>query len=370
MKIVVASDKWKGSFSSGEAGAAIAAGVRRALPRAEIAIVLLADGGEGTLAAVVGALGGELREASVCGPRGGAVVARWAALPDGRGLLESASAVGLGLVPPPARDPLLATSRGAGDLVRASLDAGCSDLVLALGGSATVDGGVGMARALGFRFLDPRGEELPDQGGALRDLARIDPSGADPRLDVLRVEAWCDVANALLGPRGAARTFAAQKGAGLDAIERLEAGLERLADRIERDLGCDVAALPGAGAAGGLGAGAAAFLGAALVSGAGRVLDAVCFEAALAGADLVITGEGRYDADANPGKLPDAVLARAAARRVPAALLCGEVAADQAPPDGVIVRSGADLIDNRGTVLTATDLGELGESLVRQRFRA
>jgi glycerate kinase len=370
MRILVASDKWKGTLTSVEAGTAIAAGARRAFPDAEIEILPLADGGEGTLAVITGALGGEACEAAVCGPRGGRVLASWARLPDGRALIESAAAIGLTLLPLPQRDPLRTTSRGAGDLVRAALDAGCQDIALTLGGSATVDGGAGLARAAGFRFLDARGADLPDDGEGLTDLARIDPSQADPRLASLRVEAWCDVANVLLGPRGAARTFAAQKGAGPGAVERLEAGLERLADRITRDLGRDVADLPGAGAAGGLGAGAAAFLGATPVSGAGRVLDAVRFNAALAGADLVITGEGRYDADANPGKLPDAVLARAAARSVPAALLCGEIAAGQAPPPGVPVWSARDLIDNRGTDLVAADIAELAERLVRARLRA
>lgn len=370
MRIVVASDKWKGTLTAAEAGAAIAAGARRALPQAEIEVLPLADGGEGTLAAIAGALGGERREASVTGPRGAMIEAAWIRLPDGRALLETAAAIGLALLPAHLRDPLRTTSRGAGDLVRAALDAGCDDVVLALGGSATVDGGAGLARALGFRFLDARGAELPDEGGALADLARIERSAADPRLASLRVEGWCDVANVLLGPRGAARTFAAQKGAGPGAVGRLETGLARLAERIERDLGRDVAALPGAGAAGGLGAGAAAVLGAALVSGAGRVLDAVRFNAALTDADLVITGEGRYDADANPGKLPDAVMARAAARGVPAAIVCGEVAAAQAPPPGVAVWSRRDLIDNRGSDLCAADLADLAERLVRERFGA
>jgi glycerate kinase len=370
MRIVVASDKWKGTLTAAEACAAIAEGVRRAFPQAEVVILPLADGGEGTLAAVTGAVGGEMQEASVCGPRGGTVLARWARLPDGRALLETAAAIGLALLPPARRDPLRATSRGAGDLVRAALDSGCDDIVLTLGGSATVDGGTGLARSLGFRFLDASGADLPDDGEGLTGLARIDPTQADPRIASLQVEAWCDVANVLLGPRGAARTFAPQKGAGPDAVEKLEEGLARLAERIERDLGRDVALLPGAGAAGGLGAGAAAFLGARPVSGAGRVLEAVGFPAALAGADLVITGEGRYDADANPGKLPDAVLARAAARGVPAALLCGEIAAGQAPPPGVPAWSGRDLIDNRGTDLGAADIMDLAEQLVRSRFAA
>jgi len=243
-------------------------------------------------------------------------------------------------------------------------------VVLALGGTATVDGGAGMARALGFRLLDADGEPLGEGGWALADLASIDASGVDPRVADLQIEAWCDVTNLLLGPRGAARTFGPQKGADRDAVDRLEAGLTRLAKVVERDLGLVVADLPGTGAGGGLGAGALAFVGAKLVSGAGRVLDTVGFDEHLKEADLVITGEGRYEPDSMPGKLPDAVLARAAAQGVRAAILCGEVVEEDvglpagggdAPlPTEVRLYSRRDLAKDHRAELTADDLMALG----------
>lgn len=369
MKVLVASDKWRGSFGSAQAGLAIAAGVHAAFPRADVQVMPLADGGEGTLDVLVGAGGGGRLQAEAAGPLGAARTATWARLADGRAVIESAQAAGLALVPEAARDPLRATSRGVGDLLRAALDAGCTAIVLALGGTATVDGGAGLARALGFRLLDAKGDPLPEGGGALVDLASIDASAADPRLQKAEIEAWCDVTNPLLGPRGAARTYAPQKGADPDAVERLERGLARLAQVAGRDLGAEVADLPGAGAAGGLGAGAAAFLGARLVSGAGRVLEAVGFDRHLVGADLVITGEGRYDPDAMPGKLPDVVLARAAARGVRAAILCGDLAAE-AGSAPVPTYSRRDLIDNRGWDLGPRDLAELAEVLARRELGA
>ena len=343
MRIVVASDKWRGTFTSAEVGEAIAAGVRAVRPDAEVVIVPLADGGDGTLDVVLEAVPGERRFATVSGPLGAPVEAAWAMLPDGRALIESAQVVGLRHIPAGRRDPMAASSRGVGELLRQVLEVDCRRVILALGGSATVDGGAGMAGSLGYRLLNAAGEPLGEGGGALAELAAIDAGGRDPRLDGLEVEIWCDVANPLLGPRGAARTFGPQKGAGESEVERLEAGLARLARRLERDLGADVVDLPGAGAAGGLGAGAAAFLRGRMASGAGRVLATVGFEKILAGADLVITGEGRHDPDSMPGKLPDAVLARAAAHDTPAAVLCGELQREEEAVVGPRVYSRRDL---------------------------
>ncbi len=365
LDIVIATDKWRGSFTSEQAGSAMAAGVRRAYPEAGVRVVPLADGGEGTLEVIHAALGGTLHAAQVSGAMGDPVAASWLELPDGRALLESALPLGLAQLPAQRREPLCASSRGLGELLEAVLDAGMRDIIVTLGGTATMDGGAGMAAALGYRLQDGTGHELADGAGALTELARIDGSHRDPRLAQTAVEVWCDVASTLLGPRGAAQVYAPQKGADPADVERLEQGLRNLARRVSRDLGREVADLPGAGAAGGLGAGAAAFLDGRLASGAGRVLDAVRLHEALLGADLVITGEGHFDPDAMPGKLPDAVLARAAAAGVPAAVVCGEVTAEIGAGDPVRVFSCHDLIDNRGWDLGSGEVEALAELAAR-----
>ncbi len=367
MKVVVATDKWRGSFGSREAGSALAAGIARARPGAAIEVVEVADGGEGTVAAVLArAADGEGRATRVSGPRGTAVEARWAILLGRRALIETATAVGHALLGAGEREPLLTTTRGVGELVRAALDAGCERIALALGGSATVDGGAGMAQALGFRLLDGRGRELAAGGGALVELDRIDAAGADRRLGSARFEAWCDVTNPLVGASGAARVFGPQKGATPDAVERLERGLTRLAEVVERDLGMSIAALPSAGAAGGLGGAAAGFLGARLVLGAGCLLDAIGFDALVAGADLVVTGEGRFDGVAMPGKLPLAVAERAARRGIPVVLACGEDASGGSGAEGLAaVFSGRDLGRAAGERLVSADLERLGELVAR-----
>lgn len=247
MKVVVASDKWRGSFGSREAGAALARGLARALTGAVVEIVEVADGGEGTVEAVLArASRGERRVTRVTGPRGSAVDAGWAILPAGCALIETAATAGHALLASGERDPLATTTRGVGELVRAALDVGRTEVALALGGSATVDGGAGMAQALGFRLLDRAGHDLPPGGGALGELERIDAAGADPRLSTARFEAWCDVTNPLLGPAGAARVFGPQKGATAEAVERLEAGLARFAEVAERDLGVAIAGVSSA----------------------------------------------------------------------------------------------------------------------------
>jgi glycerate kinase len=364
-KVVIATDKWRGSFTSKQAGAAMAGGVRRAFPDAEVQVIPLADGGEGTLDVLEPALGGTRHTAEVCDALGQPVSAAWLELADGRAVVESALPLGWAPLPASRRDPLSAGSRGLGRLLLHVLDAGVRDLILTLGGTATMDGGAGMAAALGYRLEDAAGDELPDGGGALAGLARIEPSGCDRRLEKAKVEVWCDVASVLLGPRGAARVYGPQKGADGEHVELLETGLRCLARRISRDLGQEVADLPGAGAAGGLGGGAAAFLGGQLVSGSGRVLDAVGFDEALDGAHLVLTGEGCFDPDAMPGKLPDAVLARAAAREVAAAVVCGDVITTDGDIPGVRVFSRRDLIDNRGWALGAGELESLAELAAR-----
>lgn len=321
MRLVLAPDKLKGSLPAAEAAAALARGLSRSPLRADVVLLPVADGGEGTLEALLGARGGERRALPVTGPLGERQRAEWGRLADGRAVLETAQAIGLARVA--RRDPLQATSRGAGQLVRAALEDGARRLLLGLGGSATVDGGAGLLQELGARLLDGAGRELAPGGGALLELERIDPAGL---VDLRGVElvAACDVDNPLLGPTGAARVYGPQKGADPAAVERLERGLERLARALGRDLGLDAAALPGAGAAGGLGAALAA-LGARLERGAELVLDALELDRALRGADLVLTAEGALDATTLRGKATWAVLGRARRAGVPCLALAGRI---------------------------------------------
>jgi glycerate kinase len=312
MKILIAPNALKGSCSAAAAAAAMAGGLRRVLPAAELVQVPVADGGDGLIEVVVQALGAERVALEVTGPRSTPTVAAFAWLAHRRtAVIEMAQASGLALLREEDRDAVAATTRGTGELLAAALDRGATTLIVGLGGSATNDGGIGMATALGYRFLDAAGAPVAASGGGLASLRRIDPSGADRRLERARVEAICDVDNPLTGPHGAARVFGPQKGATPPQVDLLDAGLENLAERIERDLGKRVRDLPGAGAAGGLGAGLVAFCDAALRPGAEVVLDLVELDRRLAGADLVLTAEGQIDGQTRFGKAPAAVAAHA-----------------------------------------------------------
>ncbi|HHY85601.1 MAG TPA: glycerate kinase [Verrucomicrobia bacterium] len=325
-RIVIAPNAFKGSLTAGEAARCIEAGLRRALKNALFMRVPVADGGEGTAAVVVEATKGKWVKRLVAGPTGRKVMARFGLTGDGRtAVIEMASASGLVLLQPDERNPLVTSTRGVGELIRAALDRGVRRMLICVGGSATNDGGMGMARALGARFLDERGRELPEGGGALGRLSRIDLSGLDPRLKAVSVEAACDVTNPLYGRDGAAYVYGPQKGATPEMVKQLDAGLRRLASVVKRDLRKDVAMTPGAGAAGGLGAGLMAFLDGRVRSGAELVLELLDFRRKLAGCDLVITGEGRLDAQTAFGKAP-AVVAREARRLgVPVIAICGSV---------------------------------------------
>ncbi len=326
MRIVVCPDSFKDCLPAAPVAAAMAAGCRRAAPGAEVVELPLADGGEGTVAALVAATGGRLVERRVTGPLGEPVTATYGLLGDGAtAVIEMAAASGLELVPPALRDPRRTTTRGTGELLADALDAGVRRIVIGLGGSATNDGGTGLAAALGARFLGADGGELPPGGAALARLARIDASGLDPRLAAAELRVACDVDNPLCGPRGASRVYGPQKGASPADVELLDNALARYAERLRADLGRDVAELPGAGAAGGLGAGLVAFGGASLGSGIDLVLDVVGFEAALAGTDLILTGEGRLDGQTLHGKTIAGVLRRAARREVPVVALAGSL---------------------------------------------
>jgi len=322
MRVLVAPASLKESLPAAEAARALAEGARRA--GAEAIELPLADGGRGTLECLAPAMGLRLQTVQVTGPLGRPVQATFGYSPDTRtAVMEMASASGLALLPPGERDAMRATTRGTGELLRAALEAGAERLYLGIGDSATSDGGCGAAQALGVRLLDVRDREIGPGAEALAPLARIDPAKIHPRLRETEIRVACDVDNPLLGPHGAARIFSPQKGATPAQVEEIEKDLAHLADVIQRDLGLDVRAIPGGGAAGGLGAGAVAFLGARLMSGAEWVLGAIEIDKHLARADLVLTAEGRFDAQSLGGKAPMALARRAAAAGIPCAVIPG-----------------------------------------------
>lgn len=327
MKIVICPDSFKESLSAREACEAIARGMRRVRPDARIDLIPMADGGEGTVEALVTATGGTMRRTTVLGPLGEPVEAAWGMTggDGGTAVLEMAAASGLPLVPSEMRDPERTTTYGTGQLIRAALDAGAAKILLGIGGSATHDGGTGAAQAVGVRFLDEHGAALPDGlcGGRLGDIARIDLSGRDPRMGRTPILVACDVDNPLCGERGAAAVYGPQKGATPEQVERLDRNLAHLADLIERDLSRNIRDFPGAGAAGGLGAGLVAFFDATLEPGVQLVMNAVRFAERIAGADLVITGEGKLDDQSMMGKVIAGVGRAAREAGVPAIALVG-----------------------------------------------
>jgi len=320
MRIVVAPDSFKGSLAADGVADAVGRGIAQVLPDAEVVLRPLADGGEGTVAAALRA-GYTPGSVHVAGPDGRPVMATFA-VRGGDAVVELATAAGLGLAPP---SPMTATTRGVGELVVAALDRGARRVVLGIGGSATTDGGAGMLQALGVRLLDADGRDVPPGGGGLERIARADASGLHPRLREVQFVVASDVDNPLTGPTGAAAVFAPQKGASPDQVHALDAALVRYAAVLARDLGAEVAAVRGAGGAGGTAAGALA-VGGRVVSGAGLVCDLVGLSEALAGADLAITGEGSLDAQTLGGKAPAEVARRARAAGVSCLGLAGVVA--------------------------------------------
>jgi glycerate kinase len=327
MKITVAPDSLKESLTSSEAAQAIARGLHNVAPAAELVLVPVADGGEGTVEAMVSATAGSLQWAEVSGPLGRSVQAVWALLGDGQtAVVEMAKASGLELLQPPERNPMLTSTRGTGELICAALDSGVGHVIVGVGGSATVDGGTGMAAALGVRFLDEAGTPVQDcRGGRLCDIREVDVAGLDPRLADVRVTVASDVTNPLVGPVGAARTYGPQKGATPTQVEELERGLSNLAAVIHHCLGVDVANLAGAGAAGGLAAGLVAFLGAGLCSGVETVVEAVGLREKMAGSDLLVTAEGRIDGQSAFGKTIAGVASAAGEQGIPVVALAGTV---------------------------------------------
>ena len=335
LKIVIAPDSFKESLSAIEVARAMAAGVREAAPEAGIDLCPMADGGEGTVEAMVAATSGEFRTARVFGPLGEPTEARFGLLGDGiTAVIEMAEAAGLGLVSPEDLNPLLTTTFGVGQLILAALDAGAERLIIGIGGSATTDGGTGCAQALGVVFIDSAG--LPCicglAGGGLVDIARIDISDRDGRVADCEILVACDVTNPLTGLDGAAAVYGPQKGATPEMVETLNAGLANLAAVIREQLGIDVENIPGAGAAGGLGAGLVAFAGAKLRSGIEIVADAVGLAGRIAEADLVITGEGKLESQSAAGKTAVGVAKTAEAAGVPCICIPGQAEPD-APRD-------------------------------------
>ena len=312
MKIVIAPNSFKESLSALEAAAAIERGFRQIFPEAVYVKAPMADGGEGTVEALVAATGGQICRISVRGPLGTPVDAFFGLTGDGgAAVIEIAAASGLMLLKPDQRNPLVTTTYGVGELIRAALDRGARHLIIGIGGSATNDAGAGMLLALGVRLLDREGQPIGFGGGELDRIARIDRSGLDPRIKDCLIEVACDVNNPLVGPTGASAVFGPQKGATPEMVRRLDGNLRHFAECAWRDLGVAIADLPGGGAAGGLGAALHGFLGAKLRPGVEIVMDVVDLDRIVADADLVVTGEGRIDGQTLYGKTPIGVAALA-----------------------------------------------------------
>lgn len=326
MRIVVAPQALKGSLTAAEVGQAIASGVQRVYPQAEIVTIPVADGGEGTVQTLVDATGGEIVQQTVTGPLGTPVPAFFGLLGDGEtAAIEMASCAGLPLVPQEQRDPRITTTYGVGELLLAAVECGRRRFIFGIGGSATNDGGAGMMQALGASLLTAQSEGIARGGAALTTLSRISIERLDSRLQECVIEVACDVTNPLCGPMGASAVYGPQKGATPDMIGVLDAALDHYATMIERDLGQKVRDIPGSGAAGGLGAGLLAFLHATLRPGAELVLEAVKLEDALRSANLVITAEGQIDEQTAYGKSVGAVARLAKRYNVPVLALAGSL---------------------------------------------
>jgi len=326
MEIIIAPDSFKGNMRAAKVCEMVKQGLLREMPDAEIHCIPMADGGEGTVEALVESTGGTFGPLEVTAPLGGRVQAQYGLLPDGTAVMEMASASGIELVPAEQLNPMEATTYGTGELLKHLLQAGHQNIVMGIGGSATVDGGTGMAQALGFRLLDADGNEITAHGGkVLPAIAGIDASGAAPELEEATIRVACDVTNPLTGTRGAAAVFGPQKGATPEMVEQLDAGLANL------QAVCGTPGVPGDGAAGGLGYGLRTFCRAGIVSGATLVAETAGLPKLLEGADLLITGEGRTDGQTASGKLCAVLAQMARERGVKTALLSGALAGELDP---------------------------------------
>ena len=371
MSIVLAPDSFKGSLSAAQVAQAMARGVQRVLPKTNLTLLPLSDGGEGLVDSLAAASGGKILDYQVTGPLGEKVTAQMGLMGNGQtAVIEMAQASGLILVPEDKRNPLQTTTFGTGELIKKALDLGCNHLIIGIGGSATNDGGMGMAQALGFRFLDEEGQSLGFGGGELARLARIDASSKDPRLEGTTIEVACDVTNPLTGPSGAAHIYGPQKGATPEMVELLDAGLANLDRVLQRDLGKSVGQVPGAGAAGGLGAGLMALLGGRLVSGIELVLDVLEFDDKAKGAQLIITGEGKFDAQSAFGKVPMGVAQRARSLGVPVVVVAGSVLPSADVLHGEGVTAYFSILNQPMTLKEAMERGaELVENQAAQVMR-
>ncbi len=323
VKILIATDSFKGCCSTLEAANEFKKGVLRVFPDASVTIIPIADGGEGTVDAVIGALGGSLAYAQVSGPLGESVNAAFGLISKSKAVIEMAAASGLTLIK--EKDPLKATTYGTGQLILAALDLGCTDIFIGIGGSATNDGGAGMAEALGARFLDSHGNSVPPGGGSLYLIDKIDVLGMDSRLKNVNITVMSDVENPLCGEKGASVVFGPQKGAVPDQVKLLDFGLSHLADKVRELLGADYSDLPGAGAAGGLGFGLMAFADASLRPGIETMLDIAGFDNLASEADLIITGEGSIDGQSVYGKAPVGIARRAKKYGKPVVAVTGAI---------------------------------------------
>lgn len=331
MKIVIAPDSFKESLSSLEVASEIEAGLKRVWPDATYVKVPMADGGEGTVQSLVDATGGEIVKVEVCGPMGAPVLASYGLLGNGKtAVIEMAEASGLPLVPRDQRNPLKATTFGTGQLIADAIGRGVEEIILGIGGSATNDGGAGLAQALGVRFIGVDGSIIPEliAGGDLDKVQTVDMSALNPGLAKVRINVACDVTNPLCGESGASRVYGPQKGATPEMVEQLDSNLQHFAKVIKQSLGADVADRAGAGAGGGIGAGLMAFTNATLQRGVELVVAATGLENHMRGAALAFTGEGRVDFQTAFGKTPSGVANAARKHGVPVIAIGGGLSDD------------------------------------------
>ena len=341
-KIVIASDSFKGTLTSSEVADSVAKAVHTVFPGCEVVKLNVADGGEGTADAIISAREGQPIYMSVSDPLGRTIQSSYYVLGDGTALVEMSRAPGLPLLAPQERNPLKTSTYGTGQMIAHALAAGCRRFLVGIGGSATNDAGIGMLSALGFRFLDAQGQVVETNGGALSEIASIDASSVLDGLFESEFTVACDVDSPLYGPAGAAYVFAPQKGADADMVGNLDDGLRHFAEVVGYD-----PEFAGAGAAGGLGYAFKAFLDARMVRGIDMVLDAVGFDKALEGTDLVITGEGRYDVQTQAGKAVHGIMSRASLRGVSVLVVAGSV---ETPTENVICAS------SEGGIAAADDI--------------